>query len=97
MRLKVITTSFLVLGLAMLIGWPFVLGKPVSKEASVHAKRVYLARTGVYFIALVGVFCTTSVLCLAILRKQRNEFKTRAGENVKILIEETLHDYHNKQ
>lgn len=93
MRLKIATTFFLCLGLAMAIAWPWILGKTPPKTAPIRTKQVYLARSGIYFIAILGTFTITSFLALMIIRRQREEFVEERHSMVESLIEETMNDH----
>lgn len=95
MRLKIATTASFITGLIMLTLWPVVVGtKPEGRGVEL---RHYALRYGYYLLALLFVFILTCVLALFLLRKQREEFRAEAKENLRELIEGTLKDHERKQ
>ncbi|MBI1331958.1 MAG: hypothetical protein JST12_17025 [Armatimonadetes bacterium] len=87
----------MVVGIAVAFGWPWIIGRRPSSEATYEVKLEFLKRG----VALVGV----SVLCFAlavigallIVRQAREEYNDARTENLKELIEGTQEDIRKKQ
>ncbi len=95
MRLKFITTASLILGLALLLAWPLVVGpRPVNPN------KKELARYGIRAIAYFGVtastFVCTAVFAWLVLRQTRREYVDQAKTNLQSLIEGALQDHERK-
>ncbi len=78
----------------MLTLWPVVVG--TKPDAKGDALKQYALRYGYYLLAILFVFILTCVLSLILLRKQREQFKAEAKENLRELIESTLKDHERK-
>lgn len=96
MRLKTLTTTLLVAGVLLMLGWPVFVG---AKPAPTTPKKV-IARWGVrslvYFGVTSGVWLSAAVSALLLARQTRREFLLKEKENLQALIEGTLRD-HGKQ
>lgn len=96
MRLKLVTTVLFVLGVAMLLGWPFLMaGRPEE-----GANRKEIARFGLkmltYFGFTAATFLATAICALLLVRRAKSEFRQQASENLRGLIEGTLRDHGRK-
>ena len=85
-RLKFITTLFLVLGIVILLSFPFTVG-PRPDAADKKETKKYLTRLTVYFGAstfsmLAAAFCATLVA-----RKTRIEFAEKKISNLESLLQ----------
>ncbi|MFN8219287.1 MAG: hypothetical protein U0S12_04035 [Fimbriimonadales bacterium] len=94
MRLKVATTISFLVGMAMLVAWPWLVGS--KPEGDRKAVLQYLLRASEYFIALLVVFFVTATLAWLTARRQREEYQEQSLENLKELIEGTLEDHGKK-
>jgi hypothetical protein len=96
MFLKVLTTALVVCGFAMVLAIPFMLGqKPEGGD------QLELARFGARVLLFFGLTCivwiAAAVCAIVLARRARTEFLQDQGENIKSLIEGTLHDHGRKQ
>lgn len=92
MRLKVATSTFLILGLLLLVGWPWIVGSQPPKS-DLQATREYAARFGIYVIAILLIWFTTALLAVIVARRARQAFREEAMENLQHLLEESLKDH----
>lgn len=92
MRLKVTTTAFLILGLLLLAGWPWIVGQQPPK-GDLQATREYAARFGIYIIMILLVWFTTALLAVIVARRARKELREEAMQNLQELLEESLKDH----
>lgn len=86
-RLKILTTVFLVLGLSILLSYPFAVGASPAEGADKSEVKAYLVRLTTYFGAstfamLAAAFCAT-----LIVRKAKREFAERKLSNLEQLLE----------
>jgi heme/copper-type cytochrome/quinol oxidase subunit 2 len=94
MRLKIATTTFLIAGLLLLAGWPWLVGPmPKSSEVGKRAVQEYAVRFGVYIIVVLIVWFVTAMLAVLVARQARQAFREEAMENFQHLMEETLKDH----
>jgi MFS superfamily sulfate permease-like transporter len=93
MFLRVATTAFFILGLVLLLAWPWIVGARPSAEASKPEQVAYAVRFVTYISGLLLVFFTTSICAWLLARKRRMEFQKESLDNLKDLIEGTLHDH----
>ena len=96
MFLKVLTTALVLLGLAMLLAMPFVVG-----ERPAEHDRLALAQYGERTLAYFAVACFTWVAAagcaVALMRRARREYLESQRENLSHLIEGTLKDHERRQ
>ncbi len=97
MRLKIVTTTLLVLGLALLVAWPWIVGRQPPAEAPRPELARFAVRLMVYLGATILVFATTAALALLVARQTRIKYREEARRNLKDLIEGTLKDHERKQ
>ena len=93
--MKKVLTALVVVGMGLLVAWPFVLGKQPAREHT-RALELYTLRFGLYVCVLLIVFFAMAALAWALWRKAREEYREAALNNMKFLIETTLAD-HRKQ
>ncbi|MFY9235513.1 MAG: hypothetical protein WAO58_13760 [Fimbriimonadaceae bacterium] len=96
MRLKIATTALFIAGVVLLIAWPWFVGEQPPAGASQRARAEYVLRMGLYFIATLLTFFTAAVCAFFVARRTRKELREEAMNNVKELIEGTLHDHKKK-
>ncbi len=95
MFLKILTTAFVLCGLVMVFATPFVLGqRPPDND------KLELARYGSRVLMFFGLTCFAwigaATCAVILLRRTRVVFLEEQGENIKGLIEGTLHDHERK-
>ncbi len=95
-RLKFWTTTFLIFGTLLLLGLPFLMVAKPRAEAPHRDRLVYLATFTGYVILLLVVFFALAVLAYRIMVKQRESFREATIQNMKDLVEGTLHDHDQK-
>ena len=96
MLLKVLTTAFVMIGLGLLIGLPFVIGDKPSSDDQIELAR-YGARALAYFGASCMVWIAAALCSVLLMRRTRNELAESQKENMEGLIEGTLQDHERKQ
>lgn len=96
MRLKAFTTFLFVSGVVLLFAYPWVVGAAPA-PGEVDALRAYSIRLGIYIIALLTLFFSTTVLAFVVARKTREAFRDEAMRNMKSLVEGTLEDHRRRQ
>ncbi|MCW5944029.1 MAG: hypothetical protein KIS66_17500 [Fimbriimonadaceae bacterium] len=85
--LKVLTTISLVVGLALMVAWPWVMSaRPArgSPRAKLEAFGVWLTA---YFSITLVAFALAAIGGLLIVRATRREFLARSKANMEALIE----------
>lgn len=96
MLLKVLTTTFVIFGIGLLVGFPFVMGERPSGEDQVE-----LARYGARVLGYFGLACLSwiaAAFCAVLMmRRAKNEIADEQRENMKSMIEGTLRDHERKQ
>jgi len=92
MRLKVATSTFLILGLLLLAGWPWLVG-PQPPKGDLQATREYAARFGIYVITILLVWFVTALLAVIVARRARQTYREEAMQNLQELLEESLKDH----
>ena len=96
MLVKVVTTALVLLGLAMLVGLPFVLGERPPED-----DQVALARYGAWLLTYFGVTClvwlSAAMGAVFVARNARRQLVDDQKENVRTLVEESLRDHGRKQ
>lgn len=96
MRLKIAITVCLVIGVLMLLGWPFFVQ---PKPPSTASKRE-LAMWGLFALKYVAgvcfVFLLTAFLCALRIRQARDELSAEFRTNINELVEGTLKDHERK-
>lgn len=96
--LKVLTTVLLLVGLCLMLGWPAMLHNlPQGGHLSLLARKQILVRYTLYFSLLVIDFFATMVCAWVLVRRARAQAIEDSKENLRLLIEGTLHDHKNKQ
>jgi hypothetical protein len=94
MRLKIVTSTFLIAGLLLLAGWPWLVGPmPRASEAGKRAVQEYAVRFGIYIIVVLLIWAVTAILAMMVARQARQAFRNEAMENFQHLMEETLKDH----
>jgi len=94
MRLKIATSTFLIAGLLLLAGWPWLVGPmPKASEVGKRAVQEYAVRFGIYIIVVLLVWFITAMLAVLVARQARQAFREEAMENFQHLMEETLKDH----
>lgn len=90
MRLKVLTTTCAFFALALMIGYPWILGKHPGDP--VAAGR-YLAKSLIYVALIVAALIGAAVCSMLILRQAREEYRREKEELLRQLLEASLKDH----
>lgn len=85
-RLKVLTTVFLVLGLGILLSYPFTVGAAPAEGSDKKAVRSYLIRLTTYFGAASFAMLSAAFCATLIIRRTRIEFAEKKLENLDTLL-----------
>lgn len=95
MFLKILTSAFVLCGLVMVFATPYVLAQK-PPEADKLELAQYGARVLLFFGLTCFVWIGAATCAVILLRRARVEFIEEQGENIKGLIEGTLHDHERK-
>ncbi len=90
MRLKVLTTVFVLCGLALLLGWPWLVG---ARPEGVSALRAYSLRFAIYATGTLLSFLLAAVSASFLAKQQREEYRELLLENMRRLVEGNLEDH----
>ncbi len=93
MRARVVTTSLLILGLILLLAWPFVVGGRPAETAPRREMAEYGLRVLIYFGLTCATFLGAAIGALVVARRAREEFLEKQSENLNDLLEGTLRDH----
>ncbi len=93
MRLKVLTTAFVVFGLLLMVLYPWLLG---PKPHTHHEIQVFAIRYLIYVSAIVIALIGSGICSVLILRKAREEYRQAKEEILNQLLEATLKDHAEK-
>ena len=96
MFVKVVTTALVLIGLAMLVGLPFLLGARPD-----DGNKEELARYGTRLLTYFGVTClvwlSAAFSAVFVMRSIKKQLVDEQKENLKGMIEGTLRDHERKQ
>ena len=91
--LKIATTTGLLLGLCMLIGWPLIVGP----KPAIGVDRKVLAQYGVKLLTYFGltalVFVAVAFMAWLLVRQTRKMYVEDAKKNIRGLVEGSLKDH----
>ena len=97
MLLKILTTTFLVFGVLLLVAWPFVIGPQPDSELGKNVLADYALKMAVYIFVLSVAWMVAAVCAWLLTRKLRRELADRQVENMQGLAEGTLKDHGRKK
>ena len=96
MPVKVVTTALVLLGLAMVAALPFVL-----RERPTDGDQAALAKYGAWLLTYFGATCliwlSAALGAVLVMRNARRQLVEEQKENLRGMIEGTLHDHERKQ
>lgn len=87
-RLKILTTIFLVVGIAILLSYPFSIGPSPAADAGKTEVRAYLTRLTLYFGASAFAMLGAAFFAALIVRRTRIEFAEKKLDIFERLIAE---------
>lgn len=93
MRLKIVTTALVIFGVLLLLCWPLVLGARPPADSSRQVLAQWGARSLTYFLVTSMVFLSAAFGAVLIMRRNRLKYLAEVRENVRELIEGSLHDH----
>jgi len=96
MRLKVLTTAFVLAGLALLILWPWLVGPRPDASAGRLALASYGQRLLMYFGVTALTWLGAAFCAWLLIRQTRREYLESLHKNVQSLIEGSLRDHERK-
>ncbi|MCH7904698.1 MAG: hypothetical protein IH944_09065 [Armatimonadetes bacterium] len=97
MFLKVLTTTFFLFGILLLVAWPFVIGPQPDAELGKNVLADYAVKMAFYILVLSVAWMGAAVCAWLLTRKLRKELAGRRTENMRGLVEGTLKDHGRKQ
>lgn len=86
--LKGITGTFIALGFAIMLSWPFLVGLP-SKNATRAERRSYAVRALVTTASLAIVVIGAGTGAFLVIRRTRAEYREESMKNLRDLLEGT--------
>jgi hypothetical protein len=87
MWLKTLATFFLVFGIFLALGFPWIVGvRPLEKVALEQ----YVVRFGAYLIVTMVCFVAAAACAVVWMRKERERFQAESRQNLEDLIEASL-------
>ena len=96
-RLKFLTTTFVIFGLFLLFSFPLVFAMRPEMTAPWRERRIFaLGLTGL-FVLIIVVLALVMICAWKLWRIQTAELADKQMENLKELIEGTLHDHAEKK
>lgn len=93
MRLKILTSTFLVAGVLLMLAWPFAVGARPPVDATSALKVMWGKKALVYFLLTASTWLMTAMSAFLLARQSRKEFLEQERDNLKALIEGTLRDH----
>lgn len=96
MRLRIATATLFLLGLTLLVAWPWVVGPKPGLNEPLRERKEYVVRLGIYFLVSIITFFSAALCAYFLSRRTRSQLRDEAKENLKELIEGTLHDHQKK-
>jgi hypothetical protein len=96
-KLKTVTTALVIIGLILLVLWPFVIGPMPPAAAAPREKAEYLAKSLGYVTGLMVTWVAVATCALILMRQIRNEMKTATDRNLRELVEGTLRDHDKRR
>jgi hypothetical protein len=100
MRVKLLTTGAFILGLVLVMAWPWILRQRPRPVGDVAPPRRAVGAFQVMFAGYVGVtvfsFMTSGCLAMLLMHNTREEFSRRAMENVRELVEGSMEDLRSR-
>lgn len=97
MRLKIITTALMIMGVAMLLAFPFVIGPQPARAEGQRALAEYAIKFGSYIIIAVLIFAGAILCSIIMLRQIRKEMRQMAENNMQAFVSGTLEDHATKE
>jgi hypothetical protein len=91
--LKILTTGFFLLGLVLLVSWPWIVGGQPARSAPERERLAYVLRFGLYLAGTIVTFFLAALAAFFTARRARNMLREEAKENVRELIDGTLEDH----
>lgn len=96
-KLKFWTSAMLIFGMMMLFALPFLLARRPASDAPRQLRAQFALWITSYTVLLLIVFFVLIVLAWRVMVHQREQFKQASLDNLKDLVEGTLHDHQRKQ
>ena len=94
MLLKRATSFFVVFGLILLLGFPWIVGvKPPGRGTALEQ---YSVRFGVFVIITTLLFVGAAFCALLLIRKTREEYRAASRQNLDDLVESALRTHQNR-
>lgn len=91
--LKVITTACLLMSLLLAILWPRMLNSRPPKGAPRTDIRRFAKQFLIYNTVVIVSLGGASIGAILIMRQAREEYRKLAKDNMKLMVEGTLHDH----
>lgn len=96
-RLKVITTTFVIFGVLLLFGFPFVFAMRPGPSVAQRDRQIFALTITGYFFLICIVLGVVMILAWKLWRRQSEELAEKQMENLKELVEGTLTDHAEKK
>lgn len=95
MFLKVLTTGLVLLGVGLMIAFPFLLGARPGPQEKLELAR-YGSRLLTYFLLTCSVWIGAAACAIVMVRRTKREFMTTQRENLRELVEGSTSDHGRK-
>lgn len=92
MPLRALTTGLLAFGIALMVGYPFVLRRP-PQGAPTAEVREFAVRALAYLILTVAVWLAVALAALLVVVRSKRELAQAELEQVRGLVEGSLDDH----
>jgi len=92
-RLRVLTGTFVLFSIVLMLGYPWLLG---PKPPSTTRYPGYLLNSLLYIVAVVGSLVAAGVCSLLILRQAKEEYRRDKEQLMRSLLEGSLRDHGRK-
>ncbi|HLK14277.1 MAG TPA: hypothetical protein VKT78_05695 [Fimbriimonadaceae bacterium] len=100
MRLKLLTTGAFVLGIVLILMWPWVIRQRPLAMDGIGPPRRMVAAFQVMLAGYMGAstfsFMTAGCLAMLVMRNAREEYARQALENVRELVEGSMEDLRSR-
>jgi hypothetical protein len=84
--LRIVTTTFVIVGVVLLLSYPWLVGTMPADAASVHAKKLYATRMAFYVSTVAVVWFVAAASAILMVRRLRREFEEQSMQNLADLL-----------
>ncbi|HWP30946.1 MAG TPA: hypothetical protein VNK96_04355 [Fimbriimonadales bacterium] len=85
-RLKIITTIFVVLGIAMIVSYPWTVGSIPVETATNEEKKIYLIKMVIFVTVVLLTWLAAATSALLMIRRIRMEYLEQSEQHLQELL-----------